>query len=260
MKKIFISALLAICVSFFGFAQTKIVLGVPESPPYFSEKVNGQGMVCELLTAALTSQGYDVSYQFLPLPRLFVSLSEGKVAGIPYGMGSLAAEDQAKVVESKAVYLSEYVLFYKKAKFPKGVEFTDLAELKGYTVEVKNGNTPIIDLLTTKGLKIDLGNASDQMFKKLDADRADFMAVPDLGGLDLIRTLNLNEEDFNYTKFISSSNRTMMFLKADNDKVVSAFTAGYSTIMKNGTYKKILEKYYGAGKVPASVLKLVSVW
>ena len=260
MKKVLLFLFILIFIPVFGYTQTKIVLGVPESPPYFSEKLNGQGMVCELLTAAFKSQGYDVSYQFVPLARLFVTMSEGKVSGIPYGLGSLTPEDQAKVVESKPVYLSEYVLFYKKAKFPKGADFKDLSELKGYTVEVKNGNNPIIDLLTSKGLKIDLGNASDQMFLKLGVDRADFIAIPDLGGLDLIKTLNLKEDDYDYTKFISSSNRTMMFMKTGNEKMIAAFNAGYTSIMKNGTYKKILEKYYGTGKIPASVLKLVSVW
>jgi polar amino acid transport system substrate-binding protein len=251
---------MSLFISIADFSQVKIILGVPESPPYFSEKLSGQGMVSELLTAAFKSQGYDASYQFVPLARLFVTLTEGRVTAIPYGMGSLSPEDKKKVVESKPVYLSEYVFFYKKSKFPKGVEFKDIAELRGYTVEVKNGNAPIIDLLTAKGLKIDLGNASDQMFTKLSIDRADFMAVPDLGGLDLIRTLNLKESDYDYTKFISSSNRTMMFMKTGNEKIIAAFNTGYALIMKNGTYKKILEKYYGTDKVPASHLKLVSVW
>jgi polar amino acid transport system substrate-binding protein len=260
MKRYGLICLVSLLLASAMYSQNKITLGVPESPPYFSEKLNGQGMVCELLTAAFKSQGYDVSYQFFPLARLFTTLTEGRVAGIPYGLGSLSAEDQAKVVESKPIYLSEYVLFYKKAKFPKGVSFNDLSELKSYTVEVKNGNAPIIDLLTSKGLKLDLGNASDQMFQKIVLDRADFIAIPDLGGLDLIKSLSLKEDDYDFTKFISSSNRTMMFMKTGNEGVISAFNAGYASIMKNGTYKKILEKYYGAGKVPASHLKLISVW
>jgi polar amino acid transport system substrate-binding protein len=260
MKKMLIFILFFAIISVAISAQTKIVLGVPESPPYFTEKAEGQGMVCELLTAAFKNQGYDVTYQFMPLARLFTTLIAGDVVGIPYGLGSVSAEDQAKVVESKAIYLSEYVLFYKKSKFPKGVEFQDISELKGYTEEVKNGNTPIIDLLKSKGMEIDLGNASDSMMMKLSLDRADFLAIPDLGGLDLVKSTNLKSEDYAFTKFITSSNRTMMFLKAGNDKLISDFNTGYAAIMKNGTYKKVLEEYYGIGRVPASTLKLVSVW
>ncbi|MBN1500567.1 MAG: ABC transporter substrate-binding protein [Spirochaetes bacterium] len=260
MKKI-LSFILTFSFISAGFTQSKtIVIGVPESAPYFSEKIPGNGMVCELLTEAFKNQGYEVSFQFLPLARLYRSLKESKVTCIPYGLGSLTPEEKLQVFETRPVYFSQYVLFYKKSKFPQGVNFTNLSELRNYVVEVKNGNRPIINLLTSNGLKIDLGYDSENMFLKLKEERADFLAIPDIGGLDYINSLKLNPDDYGYTRSISSSSRTMMFLKKDNDQIINDFNSGFSVIIKNDKYRKILEKYYGRGSVPDSVMQVTSFW
>jgi polar amino acid transport system substrate-binding protein len=262
MLKIYIIFLLFFYLLQTSFTQEKIIIGVPEAPPYYEEKLSGYGMVCELLTSAFEISGYEVQYKFLPLTRLYTELIEGNVDGIPYGFGNISAKDQLKVIESKPIYLSENVLFYKIINFPNGVNFKDLSELKNHTVGVKNGNIPMINLLTNNGLKVDTANTADQLFIKLNLGRTDFVVAPDIGGIENIKNLGLKQSDFAYTKYIVSSNRTMMFSKItpNNDKIFSDFNKGYKIIMKNGTYKKILEKYYGKGKIPASVLKLIEIW
>jgi len=258
MRKLLI-VLFSVLIFSTGFTRNQIIVGVIESPPYFEEKrPEGQGMVCELVTAAFHITGYEVIYEFYPLTRLLDTLIDGKVACI---VRDIAPEEREQFIVSKPIYLSENVLFYKKSKFPSGIDFKDLTELKRYTFGIKNGSELTIKLLNDKGLTVDLANSSEQLFIKLNMDRTDFAVATDIGGLEILKIMNLNRDDFGYTKFISSSKRSMIFLKnSRNEKIISDFNIGYKTIMKNGTYKNILEKYYGAGKVPVNVLNLVNEW
>ena len=153
MTKI-IMILFSVFIAIPGFTYDKIIVGIIESPPYSEEtKTGAKGMVCELLTAAFHATGHDLIYEFYPLARLFDTLIDGKVTCISLG---ISPEEEAQVIKSKPIYLNEMVLFYKKNKFPDGVNFKDLSELKGHTLGIKNGSTPTIKLLTEKGLIVDL--------------------------------------------------------------------------------------------------------
>lgn len=98
-------------------------------------------------------------------------------------------------------------------------------------------------MLTEKGLTLDLANTSEQLFIKLDMARTDFVLVPDIGGLEIIKLFNLKREDFGYTKHVSSVKRSLIFsLKNPNKKIITDFNSGYKTIMKKMVHTKLFLK------------------
>ena len=83
----------------------------------------------------------------------------------------------------------------------------------------------------------------------------------DIGGLEIIKKLGLKPKDFAFSKYVISRERSLIFAKsASNNQIITDFNAGFKTIITNGTYKSIVEKYYGSGKVPASVMNLTNKW
>jgi polar amino acid transport system substrate-binding protein len=250
--------LISVLLTVSGFAQDKILVGVIESPPYSEEKrPNGQGMVCELITSAYELTGYTAVFQFYPLARLFETLTDGKVTCVV--LGNLSPVEKEQVIESKPVYVSDNVFFYKKSRFPDGVDFKKLSDLKGFTVSIKNGSTPTINLLTDNGLIVDLSNTSEIVFTKLYFGRTDLALSPDISGIMIISSLGYKHDEFGISKYINSAKRTLVFSKKTDNKLIKDFETGFKEIIKNGTYNKILGKYYG-NNLPSTVMNLVNDW
>ena len=75
-------------------------------------------------------------------------------------------------------------------------------------------------------------------------------------GLKALRTINENPDDYGMTAPLATMPTIFAALK-DQNNIAQFFDdvhAGYEDALKNGDILKILESFYGEGKVPAWVL------
>jgi hypothetical protein len=66
-----------------AFCQKEVVIAATELPPISSEKMPGNGMMPEIISAAFSAAGYNVTFKFFPYARIFGTVAGGEIlAGI----------------------------------------------------------------------------------------------------------------------------------------------------------------------------------
>jgi hypothetical protein len=106
--------------------------------------------------------------------------------------GQFQGDDAKKILCGKPIAHSQVVFFYKKSKFPKGLKIKPLTKLQDYKIATERG-APMVGMLQSFKLKLDLGNDTDTIFKKLEVDRVDLATTVDAIGLQSLSPIAFHE-------------------------------------------------------------------
>lgn len=101
------------------------------------------------------------------------------------------------------------------------------------------------------------GEAIENNFKKLGADRLDFVETIDITALILLKKIfKSKSKDYGMTPLPDFSVTASLVIgdEPKNQKMIKQFIKGLAIIKKNKTYIKILEKFHGKGKVPQDII------
>jgi polar amino acid transport system substrate-binding protein len=153
------------------------------------------------------------------------------------------------------VFQFQVTFIYRNASFPKGFKFKSLSDFAPYKIGILDGS-PLISNFQAAGLSLDLSPSPDTDIKKLIAGRIDFVAMPDLVGYFLLKQNGESIDNYGVTNPLSIVKASIVFPKKfpGSDTIVQNMKNGLAMIKKNGTALKIMEEYYGVGKVPDWVL------
>ena len=230
-------------------------------PPYMDESLPEKGMFCELVAAAYQSVGYTVSFIFYPGKRSTKYVTDGDVLAHLGSEMNFSEEARKNDVQSVRVFYFRAVGFYLKDRF-KSISFKTLKDLQGYRLGVIRGAS--LSLLFKKypelNLSVEEVATMEQMFKKVYYDRSDIGFTVELSGRMFFAKYYPDEQD----RWVITEDAVqgifgdVVFSKKypDSEKYLNAFKEGIQRIRDNGTYLRILEKYYGTGNVPAWVSDL----
>jgi polar amino acid transport system substrate-binding protein len=229
-------------------AQEKITVAAFEYPPIY-QNASDKGLSCELVAAAFKAAGYDAEFQFFPVTRMVTSVSEGQAAcGIGGAVLFQAADIAPNVSVVTPVNFVNQVFLYDARKFPSGLPFKGLEEMAKYRIGVLNGSGIMKFLEKTKDLKLEPNSAHDGTARQLQMGRVDVWAIVDLTGVMYMKQLFPDEAaSFKYTKYFNRGDVSLVASKkADpSGKVAAKFKEGLAAIKKDGTYMRIMAKYYG---------------
>ena len=234
-------------------------LSTIEYPPLFQkEKMPGKGfgIARDLATEAFIASGYDVIYQILPIGRC-IKMFNQYVANVGAINWFRNAQMMDSVLYSNVTH-SKFVLFYKKNKFPKGISFSKIEDLKKYGRIGNVRRSSTTKIVQKAGLKIDWADSLECNFKKLNGNRFDVAISIQLSGWATLENLypnRLNEFDC-CKKPIFEIPISVTFPK-ENKAIYDQFMQGLIAIANNGTYREILEKYYGKNRIPGKVASLL---
>lgn len=139
MKKVrFVSFCMTIFIVFYvlSFSEEKIRIASGEWVPLVSEKLKNNGIVSEIITEALKSEGVKVEYGFFPWKRSFEIARLGEWDGTVLWSKNPEREKDFYFSE-EALYISKNVFFYlKDKKFdwknPKDLEKLRIGVIAGY--------------------------------------------------------------------------------------------------------------------------------
>ena len=139
---------------------------------------------------------------------------------------------------------TKLVFFFKKDKFPDGVRYENLSDLSDQRIGDLRGS-PQVEIFKENGIKIEFANEIIQNFKKLEANRVDLIICSDLSGLQIVKDFFPDSiDDFDMTEeSLYIIDDGIIFLK-EKEEMVNKFKKGLEVIKENGTYQKIVDKYY----------------
>lgn len=257
MKELMLSFIILgfFCSNVFSSAELRISSIV--YPPIVAEQALpglGYGMCRDIVTEAFKAVSVEVSYDLLPITRSVWSIVRGKNYACIGTMEWFREIGQNDLVDYVDVVNLNFMGFYKKSSFPDGVSFDSLDELKAYRFGNIRGSGSQKTLEAAK-LKVDFAHNIRLNFLKLNADRTDFAVAFRVTGNYLIKKLFPNKvSDFAYMKKpLLKAPISLIFLK-DKVKIKKRFLDGLKIIAKNGTYRNILQRYYGVDGIPAGTI------
>jgi len=253
MKR-FIALVFVTCfTALFSFAETLELLTM-EYEPFAGAK--GNNMWCEIISNAFAREGVDVKWTSLPNDRCKLLVSEGTNVAFLTGTLVVGQADKPNFImnENPLIYLP-VIAMYPKDKYATGLGIKGADDLKGKTVGAILG-TGSIAVLQKAGAILDTASDKDLMIKKLVAGRYDIAVVGDLVGLDTLQELFPDKVDaYKYEQVYSSPIDLVFSAKNPGTAAIkSKYDSGISKIKADGTFLRILAKYYPKGVVNKGIL------
>lgn len=229
-------------------ADEKFVVAAFEYPPIY-QNAKDKGLSGDIAVAAFNAAGIDADLKFVPVARMIASVANGQVV---CGIGGAVLFESPEIAQKVTVgsvlqYVSQTFL-YDQRKFPAGIPFTALDQLANYKIGVLYSSGIMKLLEKTHGLQLDTNTTHIGSAKQLQVGRIDAWAIVDLTGHMVMAELLPNEA--HHYKNTPAFHRGDVSLVCSRERDAGGgyqikFREGLATIKKNGTYMKIMAKYYG---------------
>lgn len=250
----FLLSFLLCSFSALGFAENeKIVVAAFEYPPIYQDGKD-KGLSGDIVVAAFKAASIDADLLFLPVERMVLAVNKGQVVCGIGGTVLFSAPEVANNVSVSAVIQYVYQTFlYDTRRFPAGLDFAQLDEMKKFNIGVLRGSGIMRFLEKTPELSLFANNHHEGSARQLKSGRIDVWAIVDLTGMKYMNELFPEEAAaYKYTKAFNLGDVSVVFSKkTDPDgQYERKFKAGLAAIKKNGIYMQIMSKYYGGkGKI-----------
>jgi polar amino acid transport system substrate-binding protein len=254
MKRLLSLMAVLLVIPLCGFSLDTVELLTTEYEPFCG--VKGNTMWCDLVNASFSREGINVTWQSYPQDREKSLVSDGtSVAFLSSTLVVSQAEKPNFVMNDNPMIYVSIVAFYPKAKYPTGLGLKGAGDLKGNTVGVVRG-TGSVAVLQKAGVTIDEAPDKDLLMKKLLADRYPMAVIADLTGLYALQQFSPDKVDDYKYDMVYSSPIDLIFSKSNPRAVElrTKFNSGMAKIKADGTFMKILAKYYPNGQVNKSIL------
>lgn len=214
-----------------------VTIAIGEQAPLFSPK---GGIVNEVISEALKLEGYEVSFEWLPIGRM-LKLLENDSLDIYVTPSNTAGQDNPHVILFKA----RGVFFFKSTNYSTSFA-TKLSDFAGKRVGTVI-NSPLSDLFKKAGILVDEG-PMESLFAKLDSSRVDFVATADIGGItSILADYPGREGEFDFTDFSYSVIGAGLYAKPspENAVLLSAVKSGFKKMKNNGSLERLLLAKFG---------------
>ncbi len=242
LKIFWVAVMFVFIYSGFALGQN-LVFNTQDFPP-FSYKIDGEikGPGVDIIEAVCEKINVDCSFRLLPWTRAQKEVKAGKAnAMFVIGWNKTRAE---WLYFTPPILKTEYGFFVKD---DNPLEFKDESDIKGYKVGVFGPSNTSKSLEKIKAnigdLNIDMRPDDESGFKKLSGGRVEAVFSNRDVGAAMIKKINLT--NLRYAGKQRELNYYIGFSKNFNDKsIVDKFNNGFMELYKDGTIKKILDKYF----------------
>ena len=181
--------------------------------------------------------------------RMIRRVSEGEALCAIGGAILFNEPDTLRTVEISSVV--QYVVqtfIYDTRRYPEGITYGPLSDMRPYEIGVLNGSGIMRFLEQASGLKLHPNTHHEGTVRQLIQGRVDVWAIVDLTGLMYLKNLFPAEADhYRFTEPYNIGDVSLVFSKIRDpeNRYNTLFRQGLEIIKKNGTYLEIMAKYYG---------------
>ncbi len=248
--KIFASVFIAIAIVSTGIAVSAqtVSLNVGEWEPYTGEKLSNGGMAVEIVTAAYEAVGIKTEIGFVPWKRAEADVASGRVfASFPFQ----ATHEREELYRfSDVMFTSTFAIAYKRGSVAsRDFAYSSITDFKGYRIGMTAGTDAVKTPLEKAGAIVEESQTQDQLVKKLEQDRLDFIIDDGAVIRSAIDALYQGSArdlfGFIDKPFGKPASFRLMASKAHPDSValVEKFNEGLEKIRSDGSYDDILSRY-----------------
>jgi polar amino acid transport system substrate-binding protein len=247
-----------VCLLLFSLMNTiahseSVVLNANESPPYWSKKLPYNGLGGELISAISAQAGLDSRIEFMPLKRLIQDATNNDLGNPAFYIEN---QDFAAIIP---IAVSQVALYYYDPTHQKKIRFKTLSDLKGYRIGTLSGTLANRTSFEQLGIHFEISYSQESLFKKLQHGRVDMVLEIDLIGKQTIEKLFPNEHDHFVAIELPHSISPIAIMLDKNypnaDAIAQRYRVGLKKIIQTGQYSAIIQRYYGAKKLPPLWLK-----
>lgn len=250
--------LLACSLLVFGSANVlaldELPLGTGEWPPHTSEKMEGYGIVTEIVTAIVREMGMEPKYTFYPWMRAEDMALQGTVFGVfPY----VRTADRAKRFDFSDNFFpgGDFKIFYNTKMFKKKPSWESIEDLKPFSVGAVKGFW-YLKGLKEAGVHTELVQSDEQSFKMLHSQRIDILLAEENIGWWYVKKLFPDEIstfdvfDKSYANKKSPAGLMISRNYPDAEQLSQRFNQALQRIIKNGVYQSIVAKIKNPNHTP----------
>lgn len=226
-----------------------------DTPALYSNHTENGGLAFEIVNAALKSESDSASLTTYPIQKMVnYYLTQEKVLATLTMQWITAENNNKNLVGLPVALVQEQLYFYKPSHPNWGAENTTLANLKGFTYGAHVGE----DTSAYKAAKIKVVYGQSLfLLKKLKAQKVDFVKMPQLSANDIINTHFAKEADlFGVMRTAPENSVCKIIFNLQNpeaSQVINKYRKGLTTILGNGEYQAIVEKYVASPQLAAQL-------
>lgn len=214
--------------------EQTVILQVNESSPIWTEKLPLGGMGSEIVQAISKEMGMKTRIEFVPLKRLVADTTNNDVGNPLFYMNN---QEFAAIIPIAVSYNSFFT--YDNDANSATPKVKRIGVLKGALSNIS---------LSKKFGSFEESYSHKSLFKKLKAGRLDLVLELDLVGREMISQLFPDESERFNAQVVLNSNSPIAIMIDVNYPNANAigfrYQEGLDRIVKNGVYRKILEKYH----------------
>ncbi|MCX6077518.1 MAG: transporter substrate-binding domain-containing protein [Campylobacterales bacterium] len=233
------------------YAQERVsivVLDANEAPPYLSKTLSNDGIIGEIVYALSKACGLNSEIVFKPLSRMIEDDTNNDLGNPAFFM---ANQDFAAIIPIALYHVS---LYYYDSMHKDTFKFKSLNDLKGQKIGVLKGTLIDSSYFQQEGIHFEESYSHESLFKKLKLGRLDMVIEIDLVAQQTLKQLYPQEIDnFIQVDMMTASEPIAIMLAneyPDAKNIAKKYRQGLKKIIQNGTYEKILSKYYLKGTLP----------
>lgn len=240
-------ALFSILLAFHGQAMSQqliVPIATGEWKPYVNDSKSDPGIFIEIINEVFKKMDMKPAYEFYPWVRAEYTIQKGYAfAACPY---IKTKERMDKFDFSEPVVFSTGKFFYQKDRFPNGISFKSLQDLKPYYISGVKGYW-YEHAFESAGLKIEYVNDDEIGFRKLAAGRIDLVPTDEIVGWQMIGTLFPDQRNSFATieNKLNQDELCLMISKKypDSGRILRLFNTKLLEFKSGPVYNQILAKY-----------------
>ena len=244
------------------FAKPTILkMALVDYPPRSINDSKPRGSTIELMDEIFKDSAFKIEYKFYPWARTFAAMNKGIVDLLLYAPAYADKAFKWKVDSGSPIFSSRTVLFYHRRKFPNGIVYKNLADLKNKKVGALS-KSPMVSKIRAAGAIVSESTSPDSLFKKLIKGRLDFVHVEDLFGIYLLKSMKekdagLDADAIGISKsspFIVPVHLAILKKNINAKTIRKIVDSGMKRLIQTGKYKAILSGEYAPFTIPTSII------
>lgn len=239
MKKVLLVVLcsLTLFASSPAFAE-KIVLATGEWPPFIGQNLPGKGLHSEIITKIATKMGYEVEFQFMNWKRAYELTKQGKYLA-SFTWSDTTDRRGEMLYPENELSLSKEVGFYKKSKYPNGLDVSSFDDIKAQGLKpVGVASYWYEKEYKDKGIKAHIVNDANLLWKLVDSGRADICVENvDVGNATIKSVLGEGKEaEFGITAPLKTQKMYLIFSKKHpkSEEIIKKYDAAVKQLKEAG--------------------------
>lgn len=238
MKKAILLMIALIVITGVAHARRGVTVASGDWAPYQGDTLPGGGPAGVIVAEAFASQGWEVTFEYLPWARGLTLAQQARNDGtFLYGYSE---ERDETFLYSDPIITLDTVIFYRK---DRPIDWTTPEDLKRYTLgavlEYNYGFIRESDGFTLDRISDPVGN-----FRKLAGGRVDGVLEELLVGWDLAERAGVADRIAYHPKAIDSEPFHFIVSRShpDAERIISTFNEGLSALRASGRLEEVLSR------------------